>query len=398
MRKHRLEASQLHVGAPLHFDVFDADGRLLLRRGNRISSELQLERLIQQGIFSSLASEGDGTGLESGPFAAETEVRPRALHDASVFKTFDRCSRRLDELCNGPVTAGEAMTFMTDVGILVENIQRACEYESDASLAYILLGSAASYPVRQQINVAILTALMLGRVAPASLREHSAMAATLTMNIGMFALQEELYCASVPLSETQRATLRQHPDSGAQLLRQRGVDDLAWLEIVTQHHEALDGSGYPLGLKGEAICREAQIIAVADRYSGMVSERAYRPGLAPDVVLNEIHRRHARALDAGLIRLLIKTLGPYPPGTVVTLANKEVGVVTRRLLDLKHPIVRTFFVDPLWPYEVPRKRFTASMPQFAIAGVLPRSAVAGCIDPEQLWSPGRVEERDDGDG
>jgi len=57
-------------------------GRLLLRRGNRISSELQLERLIQQGIFSSLASEGDGTGLESGPFAAETEV-PIALVSAS---------------------------------------------------------------------------------------------------------------------------------------------------------------------------------------------------------------------------------------------------------------------------------------------------------------------------
>ena len=279
---------------------------------------------------------------------------------------------------------------MADVDSLVENIQRACEYESDAAIAYVLLGSTARYPVRQQINVAILTALMLSRLAAESVRKHSTMAATLTMNIGMVALQEELYWASAPLSETQRAALRLHPDASVQMLRERGVDDTAWLEIVAQHHEGLDGSGYPLGIKGEAICREAQIIALADRYSGMVSERAYRPALAPDFVTHEIHRRHAGALDSGLIRLLIKTLGPYPPGTVVALANKEVGVVTTRLLDLRHPIVHVLFVDPLSPYEAPRKRFTASMPQFAIARVLPRSAITGRIDPEQLWSPGRV--------
>jgi HD domain len=376
---------------PLQFDVFDSSDRLLLSRSNRIMSEAQLGRLIKEGVFYHAPSDS-----ESGPSDHSTQpvsYENRVAREVSTFKILDDCSNRLGALLDGSAPTSEADSFADEIMTLVRRVQRCCQFESDATLAYVLLGQAPRYAVRQQMNVAILSALMLSRMP--SIRTEPALAAALTMNIGMLEMHEQLYSASGPLDEDQRAALQQHPDTSVRVLGERGVDDPVWLEIVAQHHEALDGSGYPRGIGAGEICREARVLAAADRYNGMVLNRAYRPGMAPDRALKELARRDASALDPEIIGLLIKAIGIYPPGTVVALVNKEVGVVTKRLLDLKHPIVRTFFLESHWPYDKPVKRFTAQMPQFAIANTLPRDALEYPIDPEQLWPPSPFVESDD---
>jgi HD-GYP domain-containing protein (c-di-GMP phosphodiesterase class II) len=394
MSRHRIEAGDLQVGMPLPFDVFDSDDRLLLSRGNRITSEAQLKRLVREGVYYHAATRVQDAGADDAiqPASDEKTKPARVAREVSTFEILDDCSRRLAALLDGVTSPSGTGSLALEVKVLLTQVQRCCLFDSDASLAYVLLGHAARHTVRQQLNVAILTALMLSRMTPGSVRTEAALAAALTMNVGALALHDELYWLSTPLGEDQRAALRQHPNASVQALRDRGVDDLAWLEIVAQHHEGLDGSGYPLGIRGAAICREAQVVGVADRYNGMVMDRGYRHGLSPDFALKELARREANTLDPALVGLLIQVMGVYPPGTVVALVNREVGVVTKRLLDLNHPIVRTFFIDPFWPYAKPLKRFTAQMPQFAIAKVLSRDALDYAIDPEQLWPPDHFAE------
>jgi HD-GYP domain-containing protein (c-di-GMP phosphodiesterase class II) len=386
-----MKAGDLQIGMPLRFDVFDSNDRLLLSRGNQIASKAQLVRLIKEGVFYDAPSNRED--VRSDHSTQPVSDRNRAAREVSTFKILDDCSHRLGALLDGPSRTSEADSFVDEIITLVRRVQRCCQFDSDATLAYVLLGQAPRYTVRQQMNVAILAALMLSRMA--SVRTEPALGAALTMNIGMLALHEELYRISEPLGEDQRTALQQHPDMSVQALRERGVDDPGWLEIVAQHHEALDGSGYPRRIEGAEICREARVIAVADRYNGMVMNRGYRPGMAPDRAMKELARRDGSALDPEILGLLIKAIGVYPPGTVVALVNKEVGVVTKRLLDLKHPIVRTFFLESHWPYDKPVKRFTSRMPQFSIAEVLPRDALEYPIDPEQLWPPGSLIESDE---
>jgi len=364
---------------------------LLLGRGNRITSEGQLGRLIKEGVFYPAPSDREDARSEDSTRLAPDENR--VAREVSTFKILDDCSHRLDALLDRPSRTSETDSFVDEIMTLVRRVQRCCQFDGDAALAYVLLGRAPRYTVRQHMNVAILAALMLSRMA--SVRAQAALAAALTMNIGMLALQEELYWTSNPLGQDQRAALRQHPDMSVLALRERGVGDPAWLEIVAQHHEALDGSGYPRGIGGVEIRREARVIVLADRYNGMVMNRAYRPGVAPDQALKVLARRDASALDPEMLAVLIKAIGVYPPGTVVALVNKEVGVVTNRLLDLKHPIVRTFFLESQWPYDKPLKRLTSRMPQFAIAKVLPRDALKYPIEPERLWPPSPFVESDD---
>lgn len=384
----RIAVGELQVGTPLAFDVFDSDHRLLLRRGNRISSESQLERLVRQGIFYGEAGKHEAVHGDASVATMPSEgIRSTSTApEVSAFRMLDDCARNLEGLLRTPSSDSDSGRFAHDVGRLAARIQHLCRSDSDAALAYVLLGQA-QYAVRQQLNVAILSALMLSRLAPRSVRAETTMSAALTMNVGAMDLHEELYWVDRPLDELQRAALRAHPITSAQALRRFGVEDSGWLEIVEQHHEALDGSGYPRGIKADQICKEARILGIADRYNGMVMNRSYRSGMAPDLALKNLAQRDARATDPALVGLLIKVIGVYPPGTVVSLVNKEVGIVTKRLLDLKHPVVQTFFLDPFWPYDKPVRRFTKKMPQFAIAKTLSRDELNFTIDPEQLWPP-----------
>jgi HD-GYP domain-containing protein (c-di-GMP phosphodiesterase class II) len=76
-------------------------------------------------------------------------------------------------------------------------------------------------------------------------------------------------------------------------------------EIVRQHHERVDGTGFPLGLKGDAILLEARVLAVADTVEAMSSYRPYRATSKIDAVLKEIERRAGSQLDAEVVRVCL---------------------------------------------------------------------------------------------
>jgi hypothetical protein len=384
----RLRVDQLRVGAALEFDVFDADGRLLLKRGNRLTSGTQIERLVQEGLFAQVTATPSGGArapLSDDDLLIDFRIdRPIAgrPNRVSVPGLLGEAARRLEALLAPDAVAPD---FALDVRAMAEGIRKCCALDADAALAQVHLSRHIRYAVRQPINVAILVAILAEQLKIEEARASAAVAAALTMNFSMMTLQDILYTRQGALGADEAATLRGHPRAGVLALRERGVLNDTWLQVVEQHHEARDGSGYPAGLKDDAICREAQLLTLADRYCSMVSERAYRPGLAPATVLKELHAKHSTAIDPKLIGLLVGGLGLYPPGVFVGLANGETAIVTGRLLDIRHPVAFALYMNPKMPYESPRKRLTASQPQFAIERVIPRESVPTPIDVEQLW-------------
>jgi HD-GYP domain-containing protein (c-di-GMP phosphodiesterase class II) len=211
------------------------------------------------------------------------------------------------------------------------------------------------------------------------------------MNLSLHEVQQVLY-RQQQMDEAQRAAVAAHPQASAQRLAALGVADPLWLALVEQHHEFIDGSGYPQRLATDAVAREAQVIGLADRYCGVVTERAYRPAIAPDVAMHQIRSRSGAAIDSALIAELTHWIGLYPPGTVVELFNREVAVVARRLRDPRHPVVYAVAGQNLRPFDAPKKRMTASQPQWRIERVFPRETIAFPVDPEALWPRTVVDE------
>jgi len=258
----RLRADLLELGAPVPFDIYNAGGRLLLSRGHLIESELQLERLIAIGLYDPASADAQrlSAARRSGPVVGEFDRLPSSLlrNKVSIFERLSEVALRLDGLLCLDAPAAE---FASAIRAQVASIQECCALDSDAALAHILVSESVRYSSRHPGNVAILVTHLLSRLQHDEARAASAAAAALTMNLGMGQLQDSLHRQQEPLTSEQREAVRLHPNASAQALRRHGVDDPVWLQAVEQHHEARDGSGYPAGLKDEAICREAQVVA-----------------------------------------------------------------------------------------------------------------------------------------
>jgi hypothetical protein len=370
----RLTVDDVRLGDPLPYDVYDAEGRMLLCRGYRIESAGQLGRLIERGLYSDAADvdRGAPTGV---PVLDEAPVSALArIEDAR-----ERLGRAFASQA-GPVGALDLVRASADA------VQDACRHEADAAIASVLVLRDCAYPIRHPVDVAAITAILLEEAGAPRHRIRAAVLGALTMNVAMLDLQNALYSQSAPLDATQRRELVAHPEAALAWLTERGADDPLWLDVVRQHHEAADGGGYPRGLRGPEIRLEAQAVSLADRYCGMVSERSYRPGASPTAALREIYLKHGSAIDPKLISLLVKVMGVYPPGTAVEIANGETAVVVRRTRNAGAPIVRVLDLADGRPSAGWPKRSTGD-PIHAIRRAVDERTRALGADPHRLWPP-----------
>ncbi|MFN9775557.1 MAG: HD-GYP domain-containing protein [Burkholderiales bacterium] len=310
-------------------------------------------------------------------------TRVLALRD-TLDDALARIARGAGDTGDGP----GALAALRDAG---ESLQRLCALDPDALAALPLRLDGGHYGTRHAMAAAVVLEFMLARRGAPAAERRTAVLAALTMNVGMHGLQETLWSHSGPLSPSQREGVLGHPRLGVALLRAAGVDDPLWLAIVAQHHEHLDGTGYPARLAGDAIVPEAQALMVAERWCAMVAPRAYRSGAPPDRALEVLLGRLGAEADPALGALLADTVGPTPPGTPVRLANGELGLVLRRTADPHAPLVRVFRspIGAVLPEGVGR---TTSEARQRIEGTVHLDALACPIDPERIWEAAEVVE------
>ena len=119
-------------------------------------------------------------------------------------------------------------------------------------------------------------------------------------DVGKISIPAEILTRPGRLNELEFSLIKKHPEVGADILTEAS---LPWpiAEVARQHHERMDGSGYPYGLAGPAISLPARIIAVADVIEAMTHHRPYRPGLGLDVALDEVRKGRGRLYDADVV-------------------------------------------------------------------------------------------------
>ncbi|MDD5391157.1 MAG: PAS domain S-box protein [Gallionellaceae bacterium] len=126
-------------------------------------------------------------------------------------------------------------------------------------------------------------------------------------DIGKIAVPAEILAKPTKLSHIEYQLIQQHPETGYEIVRDI---DFPWpvADMILQHHERLDGSGYPHGLKDGEICLEARILAVADVVEAMSSHRPYRAGLGMDAALAEIERGSGQHFDSAVVAACVKVV------------------------------------------------------------------------------------------
>lgn len=156
------------------------------------------------------------------------------------------------------------------------------------------------YTAGHQRRVSELAGAVASRMGLPEDRVRAIRMAALVHDIGKINIPTDILSKPGRLGQMERDLVRTHSESGYQILK--GIE-LPWplADIVYQHHERLDGSGYPRSLKDGEILLEAQILAVADMVEAITWDRPYRPALGIDFALQEIRRLAGPALNRDVV-------------------------------------------------------------------------------------------------
>ncbi|WP_163527929.1 HD-GYP domain-containing protein [Halobacillus ihumii] len=149
--------------------------------------------------------------------------------------------------------------------------------------------------------------------------------AGLLSDCGMAQISETILNKEGPLNEKEYEEVKKHPTYSYRLVESTtSLNNRAKLAIL-QHHERLDGSGYPLGLEKGKIHLFSQITAVSDMYHAMTSERVYRKKQSPFKVLEAILKEQFGRFDHHVIQAFVKEMTNYSAGTKVKLSNNQLA-------------------------------------------------------------------------
>ena len=177
------------------------------------------------------------------------------------------------------------------------------------------------------LNVAFIAMLIAKEAGWSPLEIEDAGLAGLVHDIGEIKIPSQITRKRTELSKAEINYLRMHVQYGYEQLTSLNAFSLKVRQAAYQHHERLDGSGYPQGLKGDQLDPLSRLIAVVDSFDEQLHPRnATRPGI-PNQIISGLFKRASKQLDNGFMQLLIKVMGVYPPGSLVLLSDGTLALV-----------------------------------------------------------------------
>lgn len=372
----KLSKSDITLGEPIAFSLVDASGRLLLRKGHVINTPDIVDKLIKCSAFK---QENAALRLDSDEATGTDNM--------SVFDRMDGLLLNFKYTLDVVLKTPDLLDLQARIKNFAVKIQSLCHEDVDAALASPYLDTRNPYIVVHQVMGAILTEIMAARKGLTAEERLPHICAALTRDIGQLYFQSNLDKYDSQLPPALKRLMLEHPSRGAEMLGQAGVTDIDWLNAVRMHHERLDGSGYPLMLRGDDIGLGARMLAIADIYSAMTKLRPYRSKTyPPQGALREIYLEKDTRIDSALVQMLIKGIGMMPPGSIVRLKNNEIAVVKSCTLKTAEATVYSLYDKHGEPLFDPASRDTR-LPGFEIVGTVPFSecqAIAVVI--KRLWT------------
>jgi HD-GYP domain-containing protein (c-di-GMP phosphodiesterase class II) len=364
----KVRKGDITLGVPLLHSVYDKSGMLLLRAGFTINLPRHLDHLIESGLYMGHHEPVSSRVVQQ---TAEDEAQ-------SAFEMLDMLKIKLKNIFGNYQNGKAQDAFVRQISGIALNLQEACTHDADAALANLHLDYEIPYIVVHSLQAAMICELVGKMLGIQDDKRLIVINAALTQGIGLLDLQDMLDHQNSPLTPEQKNSINVHPLKGAALLESLGVTDSIWLDAVRQHHERLDGSGYPNKLTGDSITIPARLLAVADTYSAMVRERPYRKAIISKEAMRSLLVEQGSKIDQRLIEMMIKVVGVFPPGAIVKLANGEVGVVKKRQKNSTYPIVFAFIRPDGMPKLSPVQRDTENA-KFGVVGIVNFSNYRGCM-------------------
>jgi len=311
-------------------DLFDSKGNLLLKKGLRINESIR-GRLTRREVYV-LQYHNDSMPKHMKGFPKDTYIKLVG----SLWNIYHEAKLIEDEQIEKTVDL---------VNLIFKELQTPDVY-LDFNLAWLDLEKFKQHDYWtfvHVINVALLSALTGMCLGYQGKRLKELTLGALLHDLGKLHIPSEILNKPGSLSDEEFALIKQHPLIGGEMLKNSHVLPSV-LATIKEHHERWNGKGYPYGLKGNDIHRDAQIVAVADVYEALTADRPYRKGLPPYHALEMIIAWSGNDFNPKVVQAFRESLILYPENSKITLNTGEIGVVVAIPVQMPtRPLLRLLF-------------------------------------------------------
>lgn len=391
----RIAVGELRTGMYVHDLSCDWLSHPFMRSRFAVKTQTQIDKIRAAGIAFVYIDTSKGADVASAPTAAQIRARVDADIDAvaqrtaELMKYYNPAAWKQDPLVGGPVEPARAAPEVppppppTPRGAVIEEMTRAKNVYEEATgfVRRTMHGARHGKPVdlaaareiveriTDSVNRSSSALLSLCKVRDKTKYHylHSVSVCTTMIafaralgasrekmvELGLGGLVHDVGMAFVPesvrdkpgkLTPEEYALVKRHPESGYILLERVPGMTPAMLRMAIEHHERIDGSGYPYGLAGDEISKEGQMVGICDVYDAITADRMYHKGMPASRGLRCLLEWSEKQFDRELVQAFIRCVGVYPAGSLVRLGSERLAIVLEQSpTSLLEPLVRVVY-------------------------------------------------------
>ncbi|MCK8060869.1 MULTISPECIES: HD-GYP domain-containing protein [unclassified Fusibacter] len=299
-------------------DVYDVKGSILIKKGAILTDNL-CTRVKQNGISSVYINDK----------YSQTIIEP-LIPQSIKYELTHKLKSLFDSLRArqvGKSSVKLSMNLIDDLLKLIDDLEYEIAGRPKNYIDFIDIKSRETYSYEHSVYVAVLS-YILGKFSglnPQDLR--NLLIGAIFHDIGMAYLDETIFMKNGKLDLQEFVKIKEHPQLGYEFIKNQ-VFANSFIKVITlQHHERLDGSGYPNKISGDEIHRLPRYVAITDIYDAMTSDRPYSNAVPAHNAIDYLMGAAVDKLDYKLTKKFIDKIMPYPVGTIVKLTNGVIAVV-----------------------------------------------------------------------
>ncbi len=343
----KVRAARLKPGMFIHdFDCSWLEVPFM-RRSLPIKDELMIDKIIKHGIREVYIDTDKGLDVADAPTREEVALAVEAaveqlMTDEGGERNPDDPHRR--EMARAKTVRKEAEKVIgavmrdvqegkkiniAQVDAVVEGMIDSVFDNQSAMMCLSRLKRRDEYTFQHSVNVCIFMIAFCRAIGFDRAATTEVGVGALLHDVGKMKVPQDILNKPSRLTEEEFELMQSHVTHSYQVLKEEQGIPATAITVAFEHHERHDGTGYPLGLKGNKITRVGQMAAIVDVYDAITSDRCYHKGLDPAEALRKLYEWSEFHFCRELVQHFIKCVGVYPLGTMVRLESGYLAVVVR---------------------------------------------------------------------
>lgn len=276
------------------------------------------------------------------------------IPDVITSKSRNDCKQALKNVMSNYIATSSVK--LTELSLVLDTVISDILKNRNVQLSLNDIGTVDEYTYLHSVNVAVYSLLMGEKLGYDKKNLDKLAIGAMLHDLGKTVLDPEIQFKQGPLTDEEYEVMKKHAEYSYEILSGESTLPEESKKIALMHHERLDGTGYPMGLKGDEISEFAQIVAIADVYDALISDRCYRLKWPASRAVDYLIEKSGTYFSPELVQLFIQRIAIYPNGSMVELSDGTKGIVRGQNRNVPmRPIIRVIYDKDgkeIKPYEI----------------------------------------------